>query len=188
MEGKKIIAIVGMAGSGKTEITKYLIEKLGCPKIYLGKHTFDRMEKEGLEVSYKNERMIREKIRSELGMGAYAKLSLSDIKEKLKEHSFLILESLSSWAEYKIIKEKYGDSFAVVSSHASPRIRFARLIKRKKERPMKDWEEFQARDYTELEGLEKGGPIAMADYLVVNEKSLGYLHEKLDDFLEKISK
>ncbi len=53
---------------------------------------------------------------------------------------------------------------------------------------MKDWEEFQARDYTELEGLEKGGPIAMADYLVVNEKSLGYLHEKLDDFLEKISK
>ncbi len=75
-----------------------------------------------------------------------------------------------------------------MSSHASPRIRFARLIKRKKERPMKEGKEFQARDYTELEGLEKGGPIAMADYLVVNEKSLGYLHEKLDDFLEKISK
>lgn len=134
MEGKRIIAIVGMAGSGKTEVTKYLIEKLGCPRIYFGKYIFDRIEKEGLEVNYKNERIIREKIRSELGMGACAKLSLSDIDENLKEYNFLILESLYSWAEYKIIKEKYGDSSIIVAAHAAPRIRFERLTKRKNNR------------------------------------------------------
>ena len=188
MEGKKIIAIVGMAGSGKTEVTKYLIGKLGCPRIYFGKYTFDRIEKEKLEVSYKNERIIREKIRSELGMGAYAKLSLPDIDEYLKEFNFVILESLYSWAEYKIIKEKYGDSFVIVATHTAPKIRFERLVKRKGNRPIKDWEEFQTRDYTELENLEKGGPIAMADYLIVNEQSLGYLHNKLDEAVEDLSK
>ena len=187
MEGKKIIAIVGMAGSGKTEITKYLIEKLGCPRIYFGKYTFDRIEKKGLEVNYKNERMIREEIRNELGMGAYAKLSLPDIENNLKEYNFLILESLYSWAEYKIIKKQYGDSFIVIATHAAPRVRFKRLINRIDDRPIKDWAEFQARDYTELENLEKGGPIVMADYLIVNEQSLEYLHEELDEIVNKLS-
>jgi hypothetical protein len=31
------------------------------------------------------------------------------------------------------------------------------------------------RDYAEIENIEKGGPIAMADFTVVNEYSLEYL-------------
>jgi hypothetical protein len=45
---------------------------------------------------------------------------------------------------------------------------------------MKNYAEFQARDYSEIENIEKGGPIAMADYLVVNEGSLKDLHKKLN--------
>lgn len=186
MQDKKIIAVVGMAGSGKTETTKYLLEKLDCPKIYFGKYTFERIEKEGLEVNYENERIIREKIRSELGMGAYARMSLPEIDKLIAKNNFLVLESLAGWEEYKIIKEKFKDIFFVVAAYANPKLRFKRLQERKNERPIKDWEEFEKRDYTELEGQHKGAPIAMADFMIVNETSLEYLHEKIDEIISNL--
>lgn len=186
MESKKIIAVVGMAGSGKTETTGYLMEKLKCPKVYFGKHTFERLKKEGLEINYENERLIREKIRSELGMGAYAKLSLPEIEKLIAENNFLVLESLAGWEEYKIIKEKFKTSFHVIAIYATPKLRFKRLVNRKKERPIKDWEEFEKRDYTEIEGQHKGGPIAMADFTIINESSFDNLKSKLDEIIELI--
>lgn len=181
MKNKLILAVVGMAGSGKSEVVKQLVKKLNWPVIYLGRITFAWMKKRKIPVNYANEKKAREQIRRENGgMGAYAKLSLPNIAELLKKNNGVIVESLYSWSEYKILKDKYGDSFKVIAALASPAIRFRRLHKRKKERPMKNYAEFQTRDYSEIENIEKGGPIAMADYPIVNEGSLGDLHKKLN--------
>ena len=177
---KKIIAVVGMAGSGKSEAIKYLQEKFGWPKIYFGKYTFERIEKEGLETNYQNEKLIREKIRNELGMGAYAKLALPEINELLRKNDNILIESLYSWKEYKILKEEFGDKFRVMAIHASPDVRIQRLFARKNERPMKDEDEFITRDYSEIENTDKGGPIARADYNIINEISLEDLKRKID--------
>ncbi len=150
MENKLVIAIAGMAGSGKREVVKYLQRKLKAPNVYFGKPTFDRLKKEGLEVNYDNERKIREQIRAELGMGAYAKLALPKIKKALEKNKIVLLESFYSWDEYKIIKNEFGNAFKVVAVFASPDTRFKRLIKRTGERPMKNREEFDARDYSEI--------------------------------------
>jgi len=81
---KKIIAIIGMAGSGKSEVVNYLQKKYGWPKVYIGQATFDRLKKEGLARNYKNEQIVREKTRRELGMGAYALLALPGVAKILK--------------------------------------------------------------------------------------------------------
>jgi dephospho-CoA kinase len=181
MKNKPILAVVGMCGSGKSEVVKFLVKKFKWPVVYLGGITFEWMKERNIPVNYQNEKESREQIRRENGgMGAYAKLALPKIAKLLKEKKGVIVESLYSWSEYKILKEKYGDNFKVVAAHASPAIRFKRLKARKKERPMKNYAEFQARDYSEIENIEKGGPIAMADYLVVNEGSLKDLHKKLN--------
>ncbi|MDA3840672.1 MAG: AAA family ATPase [Patescibacteria group bacterium] len=180
INNKKIIAVVGMAGSGKSEAIKYLQDKFGWPKIYFGKFTFDRIKKEGLETNYKNEKLIREKIRKELGMGAYARLALPEIKELLKKNNNILIESLYSWKEYKIFKEEFGDKFRVMAIHASPSVRFERLLARINERPMSAREEFIERDYSEIENTDKGGPIARADYHILNEISLEDLKRKID--------
>ena len=169
-----------MCGSGKSEVVKYLVKKLNWPVVYLGGITFEWMKKKKIAVNYANERFAREKIRALYGMGAYAKLSLPKITALLKKNQGVIVESLYSWSEYKILKEKYGDNFKVLAALASPAIRFKRLTARKNERPMKNYAEFQARDYSEIENIEKGGPIAKADYFVVNEGSLRDLRKKLD--------
>ena len=168
-ESKKIIAIIGMAGSGKTEVVKKVQEKYGFPKVYFGEVTFDELKRREMEVNYANERIVREDLRAKHGMGAYAKFSVPKIKEFLKENKVVLAESLYSWDEFKIMKEEFGDNFLTVAVYASPNTRFQRLTQRFDERPMKDWEEFKTRDWSEIEALQKGGPIAMADYTIMNE-------------------
>lgn len=173
-----------MCGSGKTEVINYLQKKYKWPKVYLGEATFDRMKKESLELNYENEKIIREKIRAELGMGAYASLALSKVEKFLETNYIILIESLYSWSEYKIFKNKYQDSFEVIAVFASPKTRFKRLTLRKNERPMNNIEEFERRDYSEIENLEKGGPIARADYTLNNEGSVKDLHKQIESIIK----
>lgn len=176
-----------MCGAGKSEAVKYLCEKLSCPKIYFGSATFDRMKKDQLELNYENEKITREKIRAELGMGAYATLALPKIKNALEKNDICIIESLYSWTEYKIMKENFNDSFIVIAIYASPTTRFKRLTGRKNERPINSLEEFIRRDYSEIENIEKGGPIARADFMIYNEEGLDILKKQLDNIIKVLA-
>ncbi len=175
----KIYAIVGMAGSGKSEITKYLKEKHGWPSVYLGAITFDRLKDEGLEVNEKNERYMREKIRAEGGMGAYALFSLPKIEKAIEVSDKVIIESLYSWDEYKVLKERFGESFEVIAVICPPKTRYQRLSNRP-ERPYTT-EDAKSRDWAEIENSDKGGPIAMADYPLLNDSDLDALYRQIDD-------
>jgi len=95
----KIIAIVGMCGSGKSVACDYL-ENLGYKKVYFGGVTMDKLKEIGLEITPDNEKMMREKLRQDLGMGAYAKVLLSKIKE-LSINNNVVLDGLYSWDELK---------------------------------------------------------------------------------------
>lgn len=183
---KNIIAVVGMAGAGKSEASRYILNNYKWPKVYFGEATFDRLKKEGMEVNYKNERYIREKIRKEMGMAAYAELALPKIEGNLKKNDNVLLESLYSWEEYKTIKDQYGSNFRVLAIYSSPATRFQRLRNRSKERPITDEQEFKQRDRTEIEGTNKGGPIAVADRTVINEYDLKHLHREVEEFIEEI--
>ena len=175
---KKIIAIVGLPGAGKTELTKFLVEK-GFQKIYFGDVTFKEMKLRNLEINEANERMIREEIRKKHGMAAYAILNLPKIRKSFDQGN-VVLESLYSWDEYKTIKNEFGDAFYVVAVYAPPEMRYARL-KNRKIRPFTP-EESKSRDYAQIENLAIAGPIAMADFTIVNTGTL----EELTSSAEKI--
>src|SRR3989338_7735426 len=119
MENPIVIAVVGLAGSGKTDATERFI--------------------------------VRGLVRVE----AYA-----------EGRKNIVIESLYSWSEYKIVKERFGDSFKVLAIYAPPSIRYERLGKRKI-RPLSP-EEARARDYAEIENIEKAGPITMGDWTIQN--------------------
>ena len=73
----KLIAIVGMSGSGKSVATDYL-EKKGWKKIYFGGITYKLMKEANIEITPdgKSEKEFREKLRKEHGKECYAKLFL----------------------------------------------------------------------------------------------------------------
>lgn len=179
MKNELILAVVGMCGSGKSEAVKYLKKKLSAPVVYFGAATFDELKRVGMPINEKNERFMREKIRKNLGMGAYALLNLPKISQLLKNNKTVIVESLYSWSEYKIMKKKFGDTFKVAAAIASPSVRQKRMARRQ-ERPLSKKESL-SRDYNEIENIEKGGPIAMADFILLNNGTLKNLHRQIDD-------
>jgi dephospho-CoA kinase len=183
MDKKIILAIVGMPGSGKTEAGQYFLSKTNWPKVYFGDITLDEVKKRGQEINEANERKAREDIRKDLGMGAYAILSLPKIKEFFTNSSVL-LESMYSWEEYLEIKKEFGDSFKILALYTSPETRIARLTNRPI-RPLQR-DEVISRDYSQVENLHMTGPVAMADYTIINEGSMEDLYKKIDKIIEKL--
>ncbi len=169
----KVVSIVGMTGAGKSEVAG-LFEESGFIRIRFGDVTDQEIKKRKLELNEKNERYIRELLREKYGMSAYAKLNLPRIDSALK-HSDVVVDGLYSWEEYTFLKAHYEEDFCVVAVWASPRTRYARLTGRLN-RSLTS-EEAASRDRAEIENINKGGPIAVADFTVINESSLQVLEE-----------
>ena len=163
-----MVAIVGMAGSGKSEVAR-IFESDGFRKVRFGDITEREVKNRGLELNEENERHIRQQLRKDHGMAAYAKLNLPRI-DALLDSSDVVVDGLYSWEEYVLLKDCYGERFSTVAVWASPATRHERLAYRA-ERPLTPGEA-ASRDKAEIENINKGGPIAMADFSIVNEASL----------------
>ena len=164
----KVVAIVGMTGSGKSEVSR-VFQANGFTPIRFGDVTDDELKKQGKPLTEENERPVREAFRKQYGMAAYAILNQPHIDETLKT-SNVVVDGLYSWEEYLHLKGCYGDNLVVVAVFSSPETRYARLAKRET-RPLAA-DEAEGRDRAEIENINKGRPITMADFTLINETSI----------------
>lgn len=176
----KLYAIVGMCGSGKSIASDYLVSK-GFNKVYFGGVTMDKLKEANLEVNPENEKMMREKLRSELGMGAFAILLLPKIKECLNNGN-TVLDGVYSYDEVKILKENFSE-LKIIAIVCDKDIRYNRLSIREV-RPLTN-EEASARDIAEVENIAKAPPIAMADYYILNNGTIEEYKTRLEEILER---
>lgn len=179
---KKLIAVVGMSGTGKSIVTDYL-EQIGWKKIYFGGVTYKLMQEAGIERTEdgKSEKEFRERLRKEHGPACYAKFLEPDIKEAL-ETSDVVLDGLYSWYEYTYLIEKFPN-LKLVCVVTDKNIRYDRVSKRVN-RPF-DHTAIVERDLSEIENLYKGGPIAYADYYILNNGTIDDATNRIKEILEK---
>jgi len=164
---KKVVAIVGMSGAGKS-IAANILEELGWKKIYFGGVIMDKLKEAKLEITPQNEKMMRESLRAEYGMGAVIRFLLPDILNSIEQEN-TVLDGLYSWDELKILQNELGDKLTVIAVMSDRDIRYDRLSKR----PVRPFtkEEALERDLSEIEKLAKAGPIALADFYIDNNSN-----------------
>jgi len=177
-----ILALVGMTGSGKTEVSGYL-SSLGVPSIRFGQVVVDEVARRGWELNPMNERMVREELRAAEGMDVCARRSLPAIRKALEERPLVVIDGLYSWSEYKTLEAALGENLVLLLVYTSKETRYHRL-KVRPERPLL-FREAQERDITEIENVEKGGPIAFADYALLNDGTKADLYAGVDDLLAR---
>ncbi len=177
----KIIAFVGLSGAGKSEAVDYLTSK-GYPKVYFGGVVLDAMTEAGLEHTEANEKPFREALREKEGKDFVVKRIIQQLHGLIDagQHR-IVADGIYSWTEYKVLKHEFPGELIVVAIVAPKHLRHHRLTKRPI-RPL-TIEEANARDWAEIENLEKGGPIAIADHFIANDKDLDVLHTAIDNEL-----
>lgn len=177
-----VIALVGMPGAGKTVAADHLRER-GYPVIRFGESVVNEILRRGLPLNPENEQQVRSELRQVHGMDVMAKMALPLIQAALKRRNPVVVDGLYSFSEYKRLREEFGDSLVVIAIAAPRKVRYLRLASR----PVRPFsrKEAEQRDYHEIENIEKGGPIAIADYTVVNDQGTETLQKKIDRLLEQ---
>lgn len=184
-ENVKIVAFVGLTGSGKSSAVEYLTSK-GYPKVYFGGIVLDEVQRRGLELTQENEQPIREELREKEGKDFVVKRIIAQIHDLIAagQHR-IVADGLYTWTEYKALKHEFpGGMLAVIAVVTPKHLRKARMAGRPV-RPLTS-EQVDQRDWAEIENIEKGGPIAIADYFVHNDKDVANLEHQISDVLQQI--
>jgi dephospho-CoA kinase len=183
-ENVKIVAFVGLTGSGKSSAVEYLTQK-GIPKVYFGGIVLDEVKKRGLELTQENEQPIREELREKEGKDFVVRRIISQVHGLIDagQHR-IVADGLYTWTEYKALKHEFPGELTVVAVVAPKHLRKQRMANRPL-RPLNS-DEVDQRDWAEIENIEKGGPIAIADYFIHNDKDVANLQAQVDDVLRHI--
>ena len=186
MDNVKILAIVGMSGSGKSVLVDYLTKK-GYPKVYFGGMIYKEMEKRGIERTEdgESEKLFREQIRQEEGKDWVVRQVIAETKDLIAAgQKRIVLDGVYSWTEYKTLKHEFPKCLSFIAIVVDKKLRYDRVSKR----PGRSFDgtAIRERDRSEIENLEKGGPIVAADYYVLNNGSIADAESQLDQILKEI--
>ncbi|MBZ0283799.1 MAG: AAA family ATPase [Anaerolineae bacterium] len=179
----RALALVGMPGAGKTLCAKHL-EARGYFQFRFGGIVVGEVVHRGWAITPENERIVREEFRANEGMDSIARRALPHLKIALQTHHAIAIDGLYSFSEYKTLHHELGADMIVVAIISARALRYQRLASRT-ERPLTA-QEAETRDYQEIEALEKGGPIAIADYTLLNDGEPHQLLNALDGLIDQL--
>jgi dephospho-CoA kinase len=180
-----IIGITGTDGGGKGTVVEHL---LGKGFIHCSARTLwvDEINRQGLEVSRSNMRIVANELREKHGNDYF-------IEEYKRRTGFdpnknYVIESVRSLGEANTLR-KYGGVLWAVD--ADQKIRYERVQQRRSESDRVTFDEFVHQETLEMDdpnphGMQKAKVIATADHVFMNNGTLEELHAKVDEALASL--
>ena len=182
-----IIGLTGLAGSGKSEISKHLLEKHGFSKLVFSDILREEAAKRRLleGKSYEEQKFALSKL-GEVLRKESGRMDILAVKlvEKIVSGNYdnIIVDGFRSAEEVNLFRKNFDD-FYLVLVETDENIRFNR---RKMEDPSITIENIRSRDKRDIEELGLSKVIEMADFKVENNDSISSLHEEIDNIVEGI--
>ncbi len=187
-----IVGIVGKIAAGKTTVARFFEDRGFC-RVSCSEPLIDLLTRRTEAYSWVPEipeerELTRESL---IDFGRYLKerhggdVLIRLAVDKKRDCARIVIDGVRSREEIERIKSLGG---WVIYVEASPETRFERLVRRgaEKDRDIRSFEDFKVID-DEEEGLYHTSELkGLADYVIVNEGTLGELREKVEEIIERI--
>ncbi|MEO7904438.1 MAG: AAA family ATPase, partial [Candidatus Saccharimonadales bacterium] len=126
----KIVAFVGLTGSGKSSAADYLTAK-SYPKVYFGGVVLDAMTEAGLDHTQENEKPFREQLREQEGNDFVVNRIVSQLRGLIDAgQKRIVADGIYTWTEYKVMKREFPGELTTIAIVAPKRLRHRRLTQR----------------------------------------------------------
>lgn len=179
-----VIGIVGLPGSGKTEVAK-VAQRLNSAYVRMGDVVWAEVERRGLKLNEANVGIVANEIRQREGPAAIAKRCVPLIKERGVGKSAVVIDGVRSMAEVEEFRRAFRKNFHLLGIWASEGTRYSRVAKREREDDAASLMAFRGKDARELNwGM--GEALALADFIIVNEGTLAELRRGAAGILKKL--
>jgi len=181
-----IIGITGKYASGKGEIASYLVKEKNFQHLSFSGLMEEECRKRGLPSTRENLIKIANELRQRFGGDYWAKRLFKKIDKK---KSFVV-ESFRNPGEVQAFQRL--SNFNLLLVETPQKTRFERTVKRGRTADFKTFNEFKNFEEQELKSKDSNAQqleqcAAMADLKIINDGSIGELHKKILNLLEKIS-
>ena len=173
-----VIGLLGMPGSGKSQIANFL-HNCGFPVIRLGGFIEDEVNKRRMEPGPSSEAIVRSQLREEQGEDVLARKVL-EASSSIQSTFIFVLDGVYSPEENQLFRKELASAYMTIAILSDRLIRYDRLENR--DNRHLNSEEAVKRDMQEISTLRKAESIVMADHFVLNN---GELNELLIASFEK---
>lgn len=184
MSNFAVIGIVGLQGSGKTEVAKVAMG-LDIPCVRMGDVVWEEVKRRGLEINEANVGAVADELRRREGLGAIAKRCVPIIERVGVGKRAVVVDGVRGIAEVEEFRRAFGDRFRLLAVWASERTRYSRVSGRGRADDIESLKAFREKDRREL-GWGLGEALALADAIVVNEGTLDELREEAAEVIESM--
>tara|TARA_B100001996_G_scaffold129758_1_gene98603 strand:+ start:1937 stop:2533 length:597 start_codon:yes stop_codon:yes gene_type:complete len=180
----KIIAICGMPGSGKGEISK-LANLNGIPVLSMGDMIRAEAERRGLEETPGNIGLVVVSLRSQFGEQILAERLVPSVDALSHTSSpIIMIEGIRGTAEAEVFKQHWGEGFSLLAILSDEDTRWQRILLRGRGEDG-DRQDFATRNTRERKwGL--GELIENAEYKIENNSTLEQLKTEFNNWLTSV--
>lgn len=179
----RVIATVGMPGSGKSEAAE-VAEEMGIPVVSMGDVIREEVKRRGLEPTDKNMGKVAVELREKEGMDAVAARCADVIRSVNSDTVFV--DGLRGWKEAERFMDEFGEDFYLIAIEVPFETRLERISDRGRSDDFTSEEELRERDQRELGyGLRKA--MENADITVENTGTLDDFRAEMKNIIQEIS-
>jgi dephospho-CoA kinase len=175
------VGIAGMPGAGKG-VFRRMVQQNGYPVVVMGDEVRAEVKRRKLEPTPKNMGNVMLNLREIDGPAAIAKRCIPNLKKT--SSNLVFVDGIRSLVEINEFKKQFP-IFILMAIHASPKTRYKRLFRRKRSDDPGNWGTFMDRDLREL-GIGTGSVISLADYMIINEGTIGQFKNKIIQLIKKV--
>jgi orotate phosphoribosyltransferase len=175
----QIIGVVGLDGSGKDEVVKYLATAYGVPLLSAGDMVREIAAKEGIEPTRDNLDGITRRYFERYGEGYFLKLVI----EKINCNGWQTagISGIRSPRDISLVREAFKNEFLLIHVFITDtRVRYERIRQRGSKRDDLTYAEFLRQDQASEELFRLSESIASAGISLSNDGTLSDLHKQVD--------